>query len=159
MDFLSFPEYYAVFSTRFPPLMLHRIVIHLQQRLPQAGMHSSELTARTNQTLTCSLIDHIAQNFLAEVVASFSARHPDYSLLAGRVYTRYIHAKTTKQFSHWVAQHGARESYNCLPTVYRHGLTASAPLAQLEPHLVGVTSRHADVLDNAIIHSRDFRFT
>ena len=97
--------------------MVHRIVDHLQQRLPQAGMQSWELTVCINEISYCSPIDHTYQIFLAEVVASFGARHPDYSLLAGRVYTRYIHAKTTRQFSNWVAQHGARKPYWFRPTV------------------------------------------
>lgn len=43
----------------------------------------------------------LRQLFLAEIVATFSSRHPDYAILAGRVYTSYIHKRVPKQFSVW----------------------------------------------------------
>ena len=42
------------------------------------------------------------QVFLAETVSTFSSRHPDYSILAGRIYVAYIHKRVQKRFSEWV---------------------------------------------------------
>ncbi|PIL31863.1 hypothetical protein GSI_06567 [Ganoderma sinense ZZ0214-1] len=75
--------------------------------------------------------------FLAEIVSSFSSHHPDYSILAGRVYVTYHHKRVPKLFSAWVLEHA---------DVFLDGVV----------HFV---RQHAEVLDAAIIHRRDFEFT
>nr|VWO98948.1 N/A [Ganoderma boninense] len=79
--------------------------------------------------------------FLAEIVSTFCARHPDYSLLAGRVYASYHHGRIPKQFSSWVLS-----IEHAQPGIFSDRLLAAV-------------HSHADALDGAILHSRDFDFT
>ncbi|KAI1782644.1 briggsae CBR-RNR-1 protein [Ganoderma leucocontextum] len=81
------------------------------------------------------------QIFLAEIVSTFSARHPDYSILAGRVYVSYIHKRVPKRFSTWV--------------FYQANLS----LPTLPPTFIDVVNRNLERLDAAIMHHRDFEFT
>ncbi|KAI1786389.1 CBN-RNR-1 protein [Ganoderma leucocontextum] len=86
------------------------------------------------------------QIFLAEIVSTFSARHPDYSILAGRVYVSYIHKRVPKRFSSWVF-HQANSKYTAVS------------LPTFSPIFIDVVNRNLERLDAAIMHHRDFEFT
>ena len=94
------------------------------------------------------------------MVSTFSSHHPDYSILAGRVYTAYIRKRVTKRFSTWVEQRS-------LGLFMTH---VSIPLADIlmvlivsdalfSDTLVDIVGIHADAIDSAIMHHRDFDFT
>ncbi|PIL26242.1 hypothetical protein GSI_11998 [Ganoderma sinense ZZ0214-1] len=106
------------------PTVVQEIVAALQVRLPAATMSAETFLV-----------------FLAEIVSTFSARHPDYSVLAGRVYTCYHHRRVAKRFSSWVLSYE-----NATPSVFTDTL-------------IEVVRQNTDTLDGAVMHKRDFDFT
>jgi ribonucleoside-diphosphate reductase alpha chain len=86
-------------------------------------------------------------NLAAEVSATLTARHPDYSLLAARIAISNLQKNTNKSFSktmealyHYVDKKSGRH----------------APLVAEETYLIA--KKHADSLDAALIYDRDFGY-
>jgi ribonucleoside-diphosphate reductase alpha chain len=86
-------------------------------------------------------------NLAAEVAASLITRHPDYGLLAARIAVSSLHKNTTKSFS------------SAMKRLYQNvdeKTGQRAPLLGKETWKV--IHENAQILDEAILHSRDFTF-
>lgn len=85
---------------------------------------------------------------LAETAAYLSSHHPDYEALAARIAVDALHARTPKRFSESIAELRAHTHPKLrvrVPLI--NDLTAAAVEA------------HADVLDAAIVHERDYAYS
>lgn len=51
-----------------------------------------------------------SQLYTASAAAVFASKHPDYSLLAGRVYVAVLHKYTPESFSDWAIADGRRKN-------------------------------------------------
>ena len=94
---------------------------------------------------------------MAEIIAGFSVRHPDYHLLAGRVHTCLIHKGVDKSFSNVVAKLGARKVVSHVRGRSTHNIGSEKgdpPL--LDATFVDAVKRNAEALDAALIHGFDF---
>lgn len=86
-------------------------------------------------------------NLIAEISASMTANHPDYSILAGRVCVSSLHKQTPKRFSECI-----ESLYHYInPETQKHG-----PLVSEETY--NIVQKHKNELDSAIIHDRDLEF-
>ncbi|MEP2668829.1 MAG: ribonucleoside-diphosphate reductase subunit alpha [Cyclobacteriaceae bacterium] len=83
----------------------------------------------------------------AETSATMALRHPDYSLLASRLAVSSLHKTTMKSFS---------SVMKLLATNVDAKTGAKAPLVSRE--FMEVVRAHAQQLDSAIIHDRDFGY-
>ncbi|KAI0712985.1 ribonucleotide reductase [Cerioporus squamosus] len=80
-------------------------------------------------------------------------RHPDFSILAGRLYVAGLHKVTDKSFVNWVSSYGT-DSFMLT------GIMDSAdgdPI--LSPEVVRLTHKFGFDLEDAIVHARDFAFS
>ncbi|PIL26481.1 hypothetical protein GSI_12239 [Ganoderma sinense ZZ0214-1] len=77
------------------------------------------------------------QGLLALISNSFTFVHPDYGILAGRLFAHRIHKATMKSFSAWVSTYG------------------NGDRRIVHPDVVAAVSAHGDKLDQAIVHARD----
>ncbi|KAI0734991.1 putative ribonucleoside-diphosphate reductase large chain [Earliella scabrosa] len=77
----------------------------------------------------------------ARIIDKLSTKHPDYSLLAGRVYTSNLHKRIDKTFTDWIMRWG------------------TGPSAWLDETVVNTANRHGPDLNAEIVHARDFAFT
>ena len=84
-------------------------------------------------------------NLAAEIAATMTTRHPDYALLAARIAISNLHKTTPKSFS---------ETMRALYNYVDPGTGHSASLVSHEIH--EIIEAHADELDAAILHDRDF---
>ena len=89
---------------------------------------------------------------------SRSSFHPDYALLAGRVFVDRIHRATKKRFTDWVTCYGTGESIDSASFLFFLPHSITGPHAILRPDFVDAVLAHADALDEAIIHARDYGF-
>lgn len=86
-------------------------------------------------------------NLAAEVSASLITRHPDYGILAARIAVSNLHKNTTKSFS------------TAMKRLYQHvddKTGQRAPL--LGKDTWKVIHENAQLLDEAILHNRDFSY-
>lgn len=81
----------------------------------------------------------------AEIAAALTTRHPDYALLAARIAISNLHKTTPQSFSETM-----RELYHYIDPGTGH----SASLVSHEIH--ALVEAHAEELDAAILHDRDF---
>lgn len=84
-------------------------------------------------------------NLAAEIAATMTTRHPDYALLAARIAISNLHKTTKKSFSETM-----RDLYEYIDPKTGH----SASLISNE--VWRIIETHAQELDSAIIHDRDF---
>lgn len=86
-------------------------------------------------------------NLSAEIAASMSTKHPDYSILASRIAVSNIHKNVNKTFSENIE----------LLFKYKDVKTGKkAPL--IAKDVRDIIKKHADDLDAAIIYDRDFKY-
>ncbi len=86
-------------------------------------------------------------NLAAEIAASMSTKHPDYSVFASRIAVSNIHKNVEKKFS----------ANLDLLYKYKDPKTGKkAPLIAKDVH--AIVMKHADELDAAILHDRDFKY-
>lgn len=83
----------------------------------------------------------------AETAAYAASQHPDFSKLAARVSISNLHKNTSEKFS---------ENIITLAQCVHPKTGLPAPLINKE--VAAIVAKHADLLDNAIVHSRDFEF-
>ena len=86
-------------------------------------------------------------NLAAEIAASLSTYHPDYGKLAGKIAVSSLHKSTPDSFV---------TAMNRLYTNVDKKTGQSAPLLSAEAW--SVIYKHADVLDAAILHERDYNY-
>lgn len=84
-------------------------------------------------------------NLAAEIAATLTTRHPDYTSLAARLAISNLHKTTKKSFSETM-----RDLYEYIDPKTGH----SAALVSNEVHRI--VEEHAQALDSAILHDRDF---
>ncbi len=82
-----------------------------------------------------------------ETSASLATRHPDYSILAGRLAVSALHKDTLKSFS---------ETTKILYNYIDRETGEHAPLVSKEYH--DIVLKNAEILDSTIVYSRDFSF-
>lgn len=86
-------------------------------------------------------------NLAAEVAASMTTSHPDYSILASRIAVSNLHKNTIKSFSETI-----QKLYDYADkTTGRH-----MPL--IADDVIKIIHEHADILDSTIIYDRDYGF-
>jgi ribonucleoside-diphosphate reductase alpha subunit len=83
----------------------------------------------------------------AQTAASFATQHPDYSILAARISISNLHKQTAKKFSELI--------YN-----FHHYIhpTTKEPAPLISKETYEIVMKHADALDGAVIHDRDFEY-
>lgn len=86
-------------------------------------------------------------NLAAETSASLNHVHPDYSYLAARVAITRLHKTVSKKFSEVIE---ALYSY----TDPKTGL----PAGLINDDVIKAVRKHADILNESILHDRDFNF-
>eukprot|EP01013_Petalomonas_cantuscygni_P017030 TRINITY_DN34132_c0_g1_i1.p1 TRINITY_DN34132_c0_g1~~TRINITY_DN34132_c0_g1_i1.p1 ORF type:complete len:872 (+),score=223.88 TRINITY_DN34132_c0_g1_i1:70-2616(+) len=94
-----------------------------------------------------SMSSQSLDNLLAEQTAYLGTRHPDYSRLAGRLSVTNLHKRTLSSFS---------ETCKVLFRYIHPQSGAPAPL--LSKKVFELSQEHAERLDAAIDHTRDYRF-
>jgi len=93
--------------------------------------------------VTTSELDNLA----AEISASMTTTHPDYTQLAARISVSNLHKNTKKSFS---------ETMHDLYTYVNPRTNKAAPLLSDEVH--EIIQKNADFLDSSIIYNRDFGY-
>jgi ribonucleoside-diphosphate reductase alpha chain len=86
-------------------------------------------------------------NLAAETAASLNHAHPDYSYLASRIAITRLHKTVSKKFSDVIE---ALYSYTDPKT--------NLPAGLINDDVIKAVRKHADVLNEAILHDRDFNF-
>ena len=95
---------------RAPILIIYSIVARVSRGL-RPDVTSSDLQVRcVVPSLWVPCLTILLQGQLAMETNSRSTFHPDYALLAGRVFVDRIHRVTKKRFSDWVTYYGTGES-------------------------------------------------
>lgn len=93
--------------------------------------------------VTTTKLDELA----AETAASMTTQHPDYSKLAARLAVSSLHKETNKSFS---------ETAEILHNYIEPKTGEKAGL--ISDEIIEIVRKHADVLDSAIVHDRDYNF-
>ena len=86
-------------------------------------------------------------NLAAETAASLNHAHPDYSYLASRIAITRLHKTVSKKFSDVIE---ALYSYTDPKT--------NLPAGLINDDVIKAVRKNADVLNEAILHDRDFNF-
>lgn len=86
-------------------------------------------------------------NLAAETAASLNHAHPDYSYLASRIAITRLHKTVSKKFSDVIE---ALYSYTDPKT--------NLPAGLINEDVIKAVRKHSDVLNEAILHDRDFNF-
>ncbi|CAH2560088.1 ribonucleoside-diphosphate reductase subunit alpha [Cardinium endosymbiont of Oedothorax gibbosus] len=93
--------------------------------------------------VTTSAIDNLA----AETVATMAVYHPDYAILAARIAISNLHKETSKSFSSTIKR---------LYTYVNPSTGQNAAL--IAQDIYKIIASHAAILDNSIVHERDFTY-
>ena len=93
--------------------------------------------------VTTSELDNLA----AEIAASMTTTHPDYTQLAARISVSNLHKNTKKSFT---------ETMHDLYTYVNPRTNKKAPL--LSDEVYDIIQKNADFLDSSIIYNRDFGY-
>lgn len=86
-------------------------------------------------------------NLAAETIAAMALYHPDYGILAARIAISNLHKQTSKSFSSTMKR---------LYTYINPATEQQAPL--IAQDVYKIIANHAAILDNAIVHERDFTY-
>ena len=114
VDFIDYTEFDFSNYHCYICSSIIRVVENIQQRLPEADMPTGDFCVRSSTTFNIYATHlNTLQTFLADTLASFSARHPDYSILAGRVYAAHLHKQIPRALSDCVRKLDA-----CSPLPY-----------------------------------------
>jgi len=90
-----------------------------------------------------SQIDTLA----AETIAAMTLHHPDYAILAARIAVSNLHKSTSKSFS------------TTIKSLYKYVNPITKENASLiAPEVYKTVMEHASILDEAIVHTRDFEY-
>lgn len=123
------------------PVQFDEISLRNKQLVKDLGLKVN--IARLTQTVTQGLknnitteeIDHLS----SETAASLSVYEPEYDILASRIFMDNLHKTTPCTF---------RE---CFQILYEQGL--------VHPEVYEFSLQHADQIEAAIVHSRDFQYS
>ena len=86
-------------------------------------------------------------NLAAEITASMTCAHPDYSILASRIAISNLHKVTSKSFS------------NTMKRLYTYIDPKTGENASLiAKEVYGIIKKHASLFDNTIDYARDFSY-
>src|SRR6478609_6060063 len=86
-------------------------------------------------------------NLAAEIAASMTTRHPDYTILAARMAVSNLHKKTSKSFS------------NTMKRLYTYVDPKTGENASLlSKDVFEIIQKNAELLDSTIIYDRDFGY-
>ncbi|MBX3101709.1 MAG: ribonucleoside-diphosphate reductase subunit alpha [Bacteroidetes bacterium] len=115
------------------------------------GLHSKVDPVTVAQRVVPGLFDGVTTQQLdelsAETAASMVTIHPDYAILAARIAVSNLHKNTEARFSITAE----------ILHKYRHPITGERA-SLISDELYEVITTHADKLDAAIAHERDFNF-
>jgi ribonucleoside-diphosphate reductase alpha subunit len=109
----------------------------------QADTLSQKVVSGVYNGVTTSELDELA----AEIAASMSTKHPDYSKLAARISVSNLHKNTNKVFSEVI------ESM----FKYKHPKT-DQPAPLIAEDVYEIVMKNKAVLDSAIIYDRDYDY-
>lgn len=135
---------------RTEPLNLNKIMARIEKQtynLDRNWIVAFEVA----QTVIAGVFDgvttHQLDQLAAETAAALTPKHPDYAFLAARIAITALHKITDKSFSKTI-----EKMYNYIDD--ENG--QHAPLVSQETYKT--VMKHKDVLDAAIVHSRDFNY-
>ena len=86
-------------------------------------------------------------NLAAEVAASMTTVHPDYTTLAARIAVSNLHKETEKSFSGTV-----RRLHEYVDP------KTGEPASLIADDVMAIVNEHEEILDSSIIHSRDYDY-
>jgi ribonucleotide reductase alpha subunit len=132
------------------PLMLDKILDRINQQtygLDQKWVVPFEIAQKVIEGITPNIETRILDRLAMETAASLTTKHPDYSILAARLAITSLHKETKKSFS---------ETISDLWKYVDPGTKKHSPV--VNKSFYDLVMKHADVLDSAIVHSRDHMF-
>lgn len=135
---------------RTEPLNLNKIMARIEKQTYNLDRNWI-VPFEVAQTVIAGVFDGVTTRQLdqlaAETAAALTAKHPDYAFLAARLAITALHKDTDKSFSKTI-----EKMYNYIDQ--ENG--QHAPLVSKETY--DIVMKHKNVLDAAIVHSRDFIF-
>ena len=132
------------------PLMLDKILDRINQQtygLDQKWVVSFEIAQKVIEGITPNIETRVLDRLAMETAASLTTKHPDYSVLAARLAITSLHKETKKSFS---------ETVSDLWNYVDPGTKKYSPV--VNKSFYDLVMKYADVLDSAIVHSRDHMF-
>jgi ribonucleoside-diphosphate reductase alpha chain len=131
------------------PVMLDKILDRITQQT--YGLDKLIIPFEVSQKVIEGIMPDIKTQVLdqlaMETAASLATKHPDYSILAARLAITNLHKETKKSFSETVA-----DLYKYIdPKTGKHSPIVSESF-------YNIVKKNADVIDSAIVHSRDHNF-
>jgi len=132
------------------PLMLDKILDRINQQtygLDQKWVVPFEIAQKVIEGITPNIETRVLDKLAMETAAALTTKHPDYSILAARLAITSLHKETKKSFS---------ETVSDLWNYVDPGTKKHSPVVNKEFH--DLVMKNADVLDSAIVHSRDHMF-
>lgn len=86
-------------------------------------------------------------NLAAETAATMTTKHPDYAILAARIAISNLHKETKKCFSDVISD-----------LYHAKNKTTKEPIRLISEEYYEIIQKHANKLNSAIIHDRDFYY-
>lgn len=137
-------------SGKKEPLMLDKILDRIKQQtynLDTNWIVPFEVAQKVIEGIYDGITTRELDKLAMETAASLTTKHPDYSILAGRLAVSSLHKETEKSFSDTV-----KALYNYKdPRTKEHSPIVSKSFRDL-------VNEHKETLDSAIVHSRDYSF-
>lgn len=132
------------------PVMLDKILDRITQQtygLDQKWIVPFDVAQKVIAGVTPNIKTSVLDQLAMETAASLTTKHPDYSILAARLAITALHKETKKSFSKTV-----KDLYNYV----NPRTNQKAPIVSKD--FYRIVKENADILDSAIVHSRDHNF-
>lgn len=81
---------------------LESLILELSYELNISYISTGDIISKVERGLTEATSEEDIMNLVAETSASLTAKHPDYSLLAGRICMKQLHTRTSDSFTETV---------------------------------------------------------
>lgn len=132
------------------PVMLDKILDRIEQQtygLDRKWVSPFDVAQKVIGGVAPDIKTSTLDQLAMETAASLATKHPDYSILAARLAITALHKETKKSFSETV-----KDLYKYVDPKTNQ----KAPI--VSKSFYEIVKKNADVLDSAIIHSRDLQF-
>ena len=122
---------------------IEQLCLGLDQRFVSAVEICKKVIQGLHDGVTTSALDNLA----AETAAAMSVHHPDYAVLAARIAISNLHKNSNKSFSKTIRE------------LYEYNDVKTGQNAQLiSDETYRTVWKHRKILDEVIVHERDFDF-